>query len=73
MSKRSSFVEPGDRAEIGDEVVYHADHGNLVRGLVAERAVSPLSNTMRLTASSTSHPRCLSPTPASGSLTRSFT
>ena len=43
MSTRSSFVEPGDRAEIGDEVVFHGDHGNLVRGLVAERTVSPLT------------------------------
>ena len=43
MPTRSSFVEPGDRAEVGDEVVFHGDHGNLVRGLVADRAVSPLS------------------------------
>jgi len=44
MSSRSSFVEPGDRAEVGDEVVFHGDHGNLVRGIVAHRAVSSLSN-----------------------------
>ena len=44
MSSRSSFVEPGDRAEVGDDVVFHGDHGNLVRGIVADRAVSPLSN-----------------------------
>jgi len=44
MSRRSSFFEPGDRAEVGDDVVFHGDHGNLVRGVVADRAVSPLSN-----------------------------
>ena len=43
MSTRSSFVEPGDRAEVGDEVVSHGDHGNLVRALVAERIMSPLT------------------------------
>jgi hypothetical protein len=42
----SSFVEPGDRAEVGDEVVFHGDHGNLVRAIVVERAVSPLSHVM---------------------------
>jgi len=42
MPKRNSFVEPGDRAEVGDEVVFHGDHGNLVRGIVADRALSPL-------------------------------
>ena len=31
MSHRS-FVEPDDFPEIGDEVVFHGDHGNLVRG-----------------------------------------
>ena len=41
MSSRSSFVEPGDRAEVGDDVVFH---GDLVRGIVADRGVSPLSN-----------------------------
>jgi hypothetical protein len=43
MSHSSSFVEPGDRAEVGDEVVFHGDHGNLVRGIVADRALSPLT------------------------------
>lgn len=43
MSTRNTFVEPGDRAEVGDEVVFHGDHGNLVRGLDADRALSPLS------------------------------
>jgi hypothetical protein len=43
MSTRSRFVEPGDRAEIGGEVVFHGDHGNLVRALVAERTASPLT------------------------------
>ena len=43
MCTRSSFVEPGDRAEVGDEVTFHGDHGNLVRGIVAERTVSPLT------------------------------
>jgi hypothetical protein len=33
----------GDSAEVGDEVVFHGDHGNLVRGIVADRALSPLS------------------------------
>jgi len=42
MPTRRSFVEPGDRAEVGDEVVFHGDHGNLVHGLVAERTVGPL-------------------------------
>jgi len=44
MSSRSSFVEPGDRAEFGDDVVFNGDHGNLVRGIVVDQAVSPLSN-----------------------------
>jgi len=44
MSSSSSFVEPGDRAEVGDGVGFHGDHGNLVRGIVADRGVSPLSN-----------------------------
>jgi hypothetical protein len=47
MSNRSSFVEPGDRAEIGDDVVFHGDHGNLVSAIVADLAVSPLSNVTR--------------------------
>jgi len=47
MSSRSSFVEPGDRAEVGDDVVFHGDHGNLVSAIVADRAVSPLSNVTR--------------------------
>jgi len=46
MLTRSSLVEPGDRPEVGDDVVFHGDHGNLVRGIVADRAVSPLSNVM---------------------------
>jgi len=44
MSRRSSFVEPGDRAEVGDDVVFHGDHANLVRGIIVDRGVSPLSN-----------------------------
>jgi hypothetical protein len=44
MSSRSNFVEPGDRAEVGDDVVFHGDHGNLVRVIVANRGVGPLSN-----------------------------
>ena len=47
MPTRHSFVEPGDRAEVGDEVVFHGDHGNLVRALVADRAVCPLSGVTR--------------------------
>jgi hypothetical protein len=47
MPTRRSFVEPGDRAEFGDEVVFHGDHGNLVRAIVADRAASPLSHAMR--------------------------
>jgi hypothetical protein len=43
MPTRRSFVKPGDLAEVGDEVVFHGDHGNLVRGLVAERTLSPLT------------------------------
>src|ERR1700679_1057506 len=39
--------EPRDLAEVGDEVVYNGDHNNLVRGFVAERAISPLSRTTR--------------------------
>ena len=46
MSTTGSFVELGDRAEIGDEVVIHGDHGNLVSAIVADRAVSPLSQIM---------------------------
>jgi len=44
MPSRSSFVEPGDCAEVGDDVVFHGEYGNLVRGIVADRGVSPLSN-----------------------------
>jgi hypothetical protein len=40
MSRRRSFVDPGDRAEIGDDIVFHGNHGNLIRGIVADRAVS---------------------------------
>ena len=47
MSTRNSFVEPGERAEIGDGVVFHGDHGNLVSAIVADRAVSPLSTVTR--------------------------
>jgi hypothetical protein len=47
MTRKQSFVDPGELAEIGDEVVYHGDHGNLVTGLVAERATSALSCTTR--------------------------
>ena len=42
-----SFVEPDDQAELGDHVVYHGDHGNLVQGFVADRAVSPLAGIRR--------------------------
>jgi hypothetical protein len=44
MPRMSRFVEPGDRAEVGDDVVFHGDQGNFVRGIVADAAVSPLSN-----------------------------
>jgi len=44
MSSRSSFVDPGDRAEVGDDVVFHGGCGNLVRGIVVDRCVSPLTN-----------------------------
>src|ERR1700679_363 len=37
----------GNQAQVGTEVVYHGDHNNLVRGFVAERAISPLSRTTR--------------------------
>jgi hypothetical protein len=47
MPTGSSFVEPGDCAEVGDEVVFHGDHGNLVRAIVADRATSPLSQVTR--------------------------
>jgi hypothetical protein len=47
MPTRRSFVEPGDRAGVGDEVVFQGDHGNLVRAIVADRAVSPLSHVVR--------------------------
>jgi hypothetical protein len=47
MCTRTSFVEPGDRAGVGDEVVFQGDHCNLVRGLVADRADSPLSHVTR--------------------------
>ena len=47
MPCRSSSVEPGDRAEVGDDVVFHGDRGNLVRGIVADRALSPLSGLTR--------------------------
>jgi hypothetical protein len=47
MRTNRSFVEPGDQAEIGDEVVYHGDHGNLVQAIVADRAVTPLTGITR--------------------------
>jgi hypothetical protein len=47
MRTNRSFVEPGDLAEIGDEVVYHGDHDNLVQAIVAERAVTPLAGITR--------------------------
>ncbi len=47
MPTGRTFVEPGDRAEAGDKVVFHGDHGNLVRAIVADRAASPLSGTTR--------------------------
>jgi hypothetical protein len=47
MPTRSSFVEPGDRAEVGDEVAFHGDQGNLFRAIVVDRAVSPLPHVMR--------------------------
>jgi hypothetical protein len=46
-NRRNRFIEPGDRAEVGDDVVFHGDHGNLVRGIVADRCLSPLANVMR--------------------------
>ena len=42
-----SFVDSGDHAEVGDEVVFHGDHDNLVRAIVADRALSPLSGLTR--------------------------
>jgi hypothetical protein len=42
----SGFVRAGDLAEVGDEVIFHGDHGTLIRGLVADRAVSPLTQRM---------------------------
>jgi transcription elongation GreA/GreB family factor len=30
-----------EKLKMGDEVTFHNDHGDLVRGLVAERALSP--------------------------------
>ena len=47
MPDSRSFVESGDRAEVGDEVVFLGDHGNPVRGIVADRALSPLSGLTR--------------------------
>ena len=44
MPTRRSFVVPGDLAEVVEEVVFHGDHGDLVRAIVADRAVSPLSH-----------------------------
>jgi hypothetical protein len=43
MSDSLSFVDSGDHAEVGDEVVFHGDHDNLVRAIVTDRALSPLS------------------------------
>ncbi len=40
----SGFVRACDLAEVGDEVIFYGDHGNLVRGLVAERGASPLTH-----------------------------
>ena len=47
MSDSLNVVDPGDRAEVGDEVVFHGDHGNFVRAIVADRALSPLSGLTR--------------------------
>ena len=47
MPRKQSFVETGYCAEVGSEVVFHGDHGNLVRGLVADRAISPLLGEFR--------------------------
>jgi hypothetical protein len=45
MARKQSFVDPGDLVEVGDEVIYFGCHGDLVTGLIAERAASPLSCT----------------------------
>jgi hypothetical protein len=47
MSTRSSFVQPGDQADVGDEIVFISEHQTLVRVIVAERALGPLSQRMR--------------------------
>jgi hypothetical protein len=44
---RTQLFEPGDLADVGDEVVFHGDHGNLFRAIVVDRALSPLSHVMR--------------------------
>jgi hypothetical protein len=72
MPTRRSFVEPGDRAEVGDEVVFHGDHGNLVRAIVADRALSSLSHVMRYR-SSIPGPGPKTLTPASGLATTGYT
>jgi hypothetical protein len=69
-STRCSFVEPGDRADVGDEVLFHGDHGNFVRGLVAERTKSPLAQrTMYRVVDLASE--MFDAAPASGSATKS--
>jgi hypothetical protein len=47
MRTNRSFVEPGDQSEVGDEVVYHGEHDNLVQAIVAERAATPLAGITR--------------------------
>jgi hypothetical protein len=57
MPTRSSFVEPGDRTAVGDEVVFHGNRGNLVRVIVADRAVrAPLEQDQRVNFIAVGHP-----------------
>ena len=47
MRAEKAPVEPGDIAEIGDEVLFHGVHDTLDRGMVADRAISPRSGALR--------------------------
>jgi hypothetical protein len=43
----AGFVSASDLAESGNEVIFHGDHGTLVCGLAADRAVCPLTQRMK--------------------------
>ena len=66
MPKNQPVVDFGvPLAQVGDEVVYEGDR-NLARGLVADRAISPLTGVSGLSSCLISGPCLPTPRPVAG-------